>query len=130
MPRKVFLKATPEQEKEKYRKEKEHKLAERARRAAARANEVRRVGPGGTGRPFGTTGGGNLKCWVKRIVGQFYSDEWFISDFLRLVPKDRLQFLQGLDPKNIGEGTPEEVAAKIKAVLDAINESVPAPKSK
>jgi hypothetical protein len=46
---------------------------------------------------------------------------------LLLKPKERLQFLADLDPKNIGQGTPEEVAARIKAVLDTIDESVLAP---
>jgi hypothetical protein len=85
-----------------------------------------RVGPGGTGRPFGTTGG-YLKPWAKRILGYIYTDTLLLRDFLLLKPKERLQFLADLDPKNIGQGTPEEVAARIKAVLDTIDESVLAP---
>jgi len=64
---------------------------------------------------------------MKRIVGQVYCDVDLIRDFLLLSPKERIAFLVEFDPKNIGQGTPEEIAFRIKAVLDAINESVPAP---
>ena len=124
MPRKIPIKATPAQEKEKYRKEKEHKLAERKRRAAARAGLP--VGPGGPGRPFGTTGG-YIKPWMKRIVGHVYTDTDLIRDFILLSPKERIQFIQDLDPKTMGEGSPEEIAARIKAALEAIQNSVPKP---
>jgi hypothetical protein len=131
MPRKkVPIKATPAQNREKYRKAKEHQQAARERRASARAVDVcagRRIGVGGTGRPFGTTGG-YWKPWMKRVVGAIYTDVDFVRDFLLLSPKERLMFLCELDPKNLGEGSPEEVATRIKAVLDAIQNSVPAPK--
>lgn len=136
MPRKVPIKATPEQNKEKYRKEKEHRQAERARRAAARVAEVFAgscqgpgfpVGPGGPGRPFGSTGG-YFKPWMKRIIGDFYTDTDLIRDIILLGPKERLAFLTDLDPKTISEGSPEEVAARIKATLEAIQNSVPKPK--
>jgi len=135
MPRKVPIKATPEQNKEKYRKEKEHRQAERARRAAARIAEAfagsrqgprRRVGPGGPGRPFGTTGG-YLKPWMKRILGNFYTDTDLVRDFILLSPKERIHFIAELDPKTISEGSPEEIAARIKAALEAIQNTVPKP---
>jgi len=127
VPRKVYITSTPEQRKEAHRKEKEHQRAERERRAAARAGQPCRVGPGGTGRPFGTTGGGYYKPWMKRIIGQVYTDVDLVRDFILLTPKERIQFLVEFDPKNMGAGSPEEIATRIKAVLDAINESVPAP---
>lgn len=108
MPRKV----TPEQ------------LAERKRKAAARAGLP--VGPGGPGRPFGTTGRPHLKPWMKRIVGSFYTDTMLVKDFLMLGPKERLSFLVALDPKLFG-GSPEEVAARVKTVLELIQASVPPP---
>jgi len=108
MPRKV----TPEQR------------AEAKRRAAERAG--RRVGPGGPGRPFGTTGG-YYKPWMKRILGNFYTDTLLVRDFILLTPKERLAFLMDLDPKSFGKGSPEEVAVRIKAVLDVIQQSVPDP---
>jgi hypothetical protein len=136
MPRKVPIKATPEQNKEAYRKVKEHRQEAKARRAAARVAEAfagsrqgpsRRVGPGGPGRPFGTTGG-YFKPWMKRILGNFYTDTDLVRDFILLSPKERIQFIQDLDPKTIGEGSPEEIAARIKAALEAIQNSVPKPK--
>jgi hypothetical protein len=136
MPRKVPIKATPEQNKEKYRKEKEHRQAERARRTAARVAEAfagsrqgpgRRVGPGGPGRPFGSTGG-YFKPWMKRILGNFYTDTDLVRDFILLSPKERIHFIAELDPKTIGEGSPEEIATRIKVALDAIQNTVPKPK--
>jgi len=124
MPRKVPLKPTPEQNKEAYRKKKEHQRAERERRARERAGLP--VGPGGPGRPFGTTGG-YLKPWMKRILAYVYTDTLLVRDFLLLSPKERIAFLMDLDPKNIGQGTPEEIAARIKAALEAIQNSVPEP---
>jgi hypothetical protein len=129
MPRKLPITSTSEQRKEQYRKAKAHRQEEHSRRAAARVAEaraVRRVGPGGTGRPFGTTGG-YLKPWMKRILGNFYTDVDLIRDFILLTPKERIQFIAELDPKIIGEGSPEEIAFRIKAVLDAIQKSVPTP---
>jgi hypothetical protein len=64
---------------------------------------------------------------MKRIVGQMYTDTDLLRDFLLLTPKERIQFLVDFDPKNMGQGTPEEVAARIKAVLNAIDGTVPAP---
>jgi hypothetical protein len=64
---------------------------------------------------------------MKRIIGHVYTDTDLIRDFLLLTPKERIAFLVEFDPKNIGQGIPEEIAARIKAVLDAINETVPAP---
>jgi hypothetical protein len=126
MPRKVPIKATPEQNKEKYRKAKEHRQAERERRAAASAADAIAGKRRGPGRPFGTTGG-YFKPWMKRILGYFYTDTDLVRDFILLSPKERIQFIQDLDPKNMGQGSPEEVAARIKAVLDAIQQTVPAP---
>jgi len=124
MPRKVPLKPTPEQNKEAYRKKKEHQRAERERRAKERARL--RVGPGGPGRPFGSTGG-YFKPWMKRILGNFYTDVDLVRDFILLTPKERVQFITELDPKTIGEGSPEEIAARIKAALEAIQKTVPKP---
>jgi hypothetical protein len=132
MPRKVPIKATPAQNRKKYLKEKAHRQEEKARRAAARVAEAcadvapRRVGPGGTGRPFGTTGG-YLKPWMKRILGNFYTDTDLVRDFILLSPKERVQFIADLDPKTMGEGSSEEIAARIKAALEAIQKSVPKP---
>lgn len=126
MPRNVPIKATPEQNKEAYRKVREHLQEQRERRDAACAVEAitgKRKGPG---RPFGSTGG-YFKPWMKRILGNFYTDTDLVRDFILLSPKERIQFIQDLDPKTMGEGSPEEIAARIKAALDALQNTVPAP---
>lgn len=126
MPRKIPIKTTPEKNKEKYRKEKEHRQEQRERRAAARAVEAIAGVRKGPGRPFGAVGG-YFKPWMKRIVGGFYTDCDLLRDVILLSPKERLAFLTELDPKSLGEGSPEEVAVRIKAALEAIQKSVPAP---
>jgi hypothetical protein len=112
--------------KEKYRRAKENQQEQRERRAAARVVDAitgKRKGPG---RPFGAVGG-YFKPWMERIIGNFYTDTDLIRDFILLSPKERVQFITELDPKTMGEGSPEEVAARIKAALEAIQKTVPKP---
>lgn len=107
--------------KERQRIERERKATEEAEAAILNPSTPRK-----RGRPFGKTGG-YFKPWMKRVLGNFYTDVDLVRDFILVDAKDRLQLLQDLDPKTFGEGSPEEVAARIKAALEAISSSVPKP---
>jgi hypothetical protein len=122
MPRKVPIKPTPEQRKEKNRKEKEHRQEARERRAAARAVEAVTGKRRGPGRPFGEVGG-YFKPWMKRIIGDFYTDCDLIRDVILLSPKERVRLITELDPKTIFEDSPEEAAARIRAALEEIEKT-------
>jgi hypothetical protein len=126
VPRKVLVKPTSEQRKEKDRKEREHRQEQREHRAQQRAVEVLAGRTMRPGRPFGTVGG-YFKPWMKRVIGDFYTDCDLIRDLILLTPKERIQFIAELDPKAITDGSPEEMAARIKAVLEAMANTVPNP---